>query len=306
MSVQSPSTMSTVLAAFDEHLRRVRGVCPEVRHNYSRYVRQFLESAFVDDRVDLERLRAADVVGFVSAASTRFQPATTQLLTTALRSFLRFARVEGLRGDRLDEAVPRVPRRRLTSLPRHLDSADFARLIDSLDASSPQGLRDRAMLLCVARLGMRSTEVAQLRLDDVDWRVGTVRVRTRKTGRGALLPLSHEVGEAIADYLRRGRPTSEVREVFILHRQRVGAPINRQVVGDAVRRALRHAQMNAPIQGGNLLRHSLATDLVNHGASLKEIADLFGHRALASTQIYAKVDVTSLREVALPWPKVSR
>jgi site-specific recombinase XerD len=305
MAIQDPLTTDAVLAAFEEHLRRTRGVCPEVRQHYARFARQFLEAVSADDPVDLSRLSVADVVGFVSKATARYRPTTVQLLTTSLRSFLRFLRVEGLCEDRLDEAVPMVPRRQ-SSLPRRLGSVEFARLIASLDSSSPRALRDRAMLLLAARLGLRAGEIARLRLDDIDWRSGTVQIRTRKTGHGALLPLSSEVGEALVAYLERGRPPSRVRQVFVLHRQRIGAPIDRRTVGAAVHLALQHAGIDAPVEGANLLRHSLATDLLAHGASLKMIADLFGHRALSSTQIYAKVDVAALREVALPWPEVTR
>jgi site-specific recombinase XerD len=130
-------------------------------------------------------------------------------------------------------------------------------------------------------------------------------VRARKTGRGALLPLPGEVGAALADYLRHARPDTRARQVFVLHRLRVGEPISSSIVGRAVDNALRRAGMVAPMRGANLLRHSLATDLLGHGASLREIADLFGHRSLATTRIYASVDVAALREVALPWPQVT-
>lgn len=307
MAIAGSSTTDVALAAFDDHLRRVRGVCPEVRRSYGRVAGEFLEMVFGDGPVDLARLSASDVVQFVFEATVRYRPSTLQGVTTALRSFLRFLRVEGVRDDRLEEAVPKVPLRRLSAVPRHLGSGELARLIASLDErSSPTGLRARAILLLAARLGLRASEIARLGLEDIDWRSGTVQIRTRKTGHGALLPLEREVGKAIATYLQRGRPVSEDRHVFLLHQQHVGAPIDRHVVGDAVRRALDRAGIDAPVRGANLLRHSLATDLLAHGASLKEIADLFGHRALSSTQVYAKVDIVALREVALPWPEVTR
>ena len=307
MAVAGSSTTDVALAAFDDHLRRVRGVYPEVRRSYGRVAGEFLGMVFGNGPVDLARLSASDVVRFVFEASVRYRPSTLQGVTTALRSFLRFLRVEGVRDDRLEEAVPKVPLRRLSAVPRHLGSGELARLIASLDLrTSPAGLRARAMLLLAARLGLRASEIARLELGDVDWRAGTVEIRTRKTGHGALLPLSREVGEAIASYLQRGRPVSEDRHVFLLHQQQVGAPIDRHVVGDVLRRALDRAGIDAPVRGANLLRHSLATDMLAHGASLKEIADLFGHRALTSTQVYAKVDIVALREVALPWPEVTR
>jgi integrase/recombinase XerD len=296
----------SLLAAFDEHLRRRRGLCAGARRNYVRHVRGFLAVVSVGERVDLSGFAVADVVGHVSELTRRYRPGTVELAASSLRSFFRFLRVEGLRADRLEDAVPMVPHRRGTGLPRHLDSDQFARLLASLDSSTPRGLRDRAIMLCMARLGMRAGEVTQLRLEDIDWRNATIRVRARKTGHGALLPLPHQVGEAVADYLRRGRPATTVRQVFVLHRQRVGAPISSSIVERAVGHALRTANIDAPIRGANLLRHSLATDLLAHGASLTQIGDLFGHRALTSTAVYASVDVAALREVALPWPRVTR
>ena len=305
MTVHARLTTDALLAAFDEHLRRTRGLCPEVRHTYGRFVGAFLDDLFPEGGVDVAQISATEVVAFVSAAALRYRPATVQLAATSLRSFFRFLRAKGLRGDRLEDAVPTVPHRRLSGLPRYLEATQLARLIDSVDSSTTQGLRDRAILLLVARLGLRASEVARLQLEDFDWRNGTVHVRTRKTGRGALLPIPDEAGRALATYLQRGRPVTSARQVFVLHRHDVGAPINRQVVGDTVRRALRHARMTAPIRGANLLRHSLATDLVRHEATMKEIADVLGHRSLTATTIYAKVDVAALREVALPWPSVT-
>jgi integrase/recombinase XerD len=218
-----------------------------------------------------------------------------------LRSFFRFLRAVGLRTDRAEDLVPMVPRRRST-LPRYLGQPDFARLLASLDRTSSRGLRDPAIILCVARLGLRATEVVELELEDIDWRNGTVRVRRLKTGHGALLPLPQRVGTTVVDYLRNGRPETLARNVFVLHMHRVGTPIRVSVVGRAVDDALSRAGIDAPTRGANLLRHSLATDLVRRDASLSEIAGLFGHASLATTAIYASVDIGALRQVALPWP----
>jgi integrase len=145
------------------------------------------------------------VIGFVGAATRRYQPATVELVATSLRSFFRFLRAAGLRADRLEDAVPMVPHRR-SGLVRHLDPGCFAQLIASLDLSSPRGLRDRAIILCMARLGLRASEITRLRLEDINWREAVMRLRGRKTGHGALLPLTGEVGAALADYLQHGRP----------------------------------------------------------------------------------------------------
>lgn len=297
-------TVEALLGAFDEDLRRTRGVCEGTRGNYTGHVRAFLATVSAHGAVDPARIGVGDVVSFVGTLTCRYQFGTVELAATSLRSFFRFLRAQGLRTDRLEDAVPVVPHRRQV-LPRYLDSAAFARLMACLDGSSPRGLRDRAIILCVARLGLRAGEVVGLGLGDIDWRNGTVRVRARKTGHGALLPLPRDLGQALSEYLQHGRPDTGVRQVFVLHWLRVGEPISDSIVGRAVQRALRNAGIDPPVGGANLLRHSLATDLLGHGATMEEIADVMGHRSLATTRIYASVDIAALREVALPWPQVT-
>lgn len=291
-----------VLVAFDEHLRRRRGLCAGTRVNYGRFAGAFLEATFPDGRVDVGKICAEQVIEFIAEAAGRYQPKTVELVASSLRSFFRFLRVEGLRVDRLEDAVPMVPHRR-RGLVRHLDHETLERLILSLGSSSARDLRDRAIILCGCRLGLRASEIVRLQLEDVDWRAATVAVHTRKTGHGAVLPLTGEVGKALADYLRHGRPDTTGREVFVLHRLRRGAAISRSIVGRAVSRALDRSGIEAPSRGGNLLRHSLATGLLFRGVGLSQIADLLGHSCLATTRIYAAVDIAALRQVALPWPE---
>jgi site-specific recombinase XerD len=294
-------SVEAALAAFDVHLDRVRGVSVGTRGNYARFAGAFLSATFPDGKVDVDRIGVGDVVGFVRAASERYQPKTVELVATSLRSLFRFLRAEGRCGDVLEMAVPMVPRRR-NGLVRHLPAVEVEGLIASLDTLTPRGLRDRAIILCAARLGLRSGEVARLRLADIDWRAAAVRVASRKTGHGALLPLTGEVGAALADWLEHGRPATTAREVFVLVAGRPGAPISNHIVGRAVDHALRRAGVEAPTRGGNLLRHSLATGLQARGVGLSDIAGLLGHRSLATTRIYAAVDIAALRQVALPWP----
>lgn len=301
MKPRSRWSSGDVLAAFDEHLRRTRGLCAGTRCNYIQHVGGFLETVAVEGGVDVAEIHQTEVAAFVSGLSSRYRPRTVELAATSLRAFFRFLHVAGLRADRLDDAVPMVPHRP-SGLVRHLAPPVLEQLIASLESGSPRDLRDRAIILTIARLGLRPGEVVRLQLEDLDWLNAAMRVRSRKTGHGAILPLTSEVGEALAGYLQHGRPPTDAREVFVLHWLRVGAPISTSIVGRAVQRAVDNAGIDAPVCGGNLLRHSLATELLDRGANLREIADVLGHASLATTRIYAAVDVAALREIALPWP----
>lgn len=291
-----------VLAAFDEYLCRVRGLSEGTRRNYLRASEMFLRKMFPGGPCDLRALAVRDVVAFIDDVAARYGSRFVEGQATALRSLLRYLCMTGACDGRLIDAVPMVPHRP-NRLVGHLSADRFEVLLGSLDTASPRGLRDRAMILCIARLGLRPGEVAALRLDDIDWGNAIVRIRSRKTGHGAALPLMRQVGEAVADYLRHARPQTPYREVFVLHWLRVGAPVSTSVIGRAVVRALMRAGItDAPARGANLLRHSLATSLLAGGVGLREIGDVMGHSRLETTRIYAEVDIAALAGVAMPWP----
>lgn len=297
-------TRASLLAAFQSHIARTRGTHPVVQQHYARYVGMYLDGVFGGRPPMPRRLAPSDAITFIDHLARRYRPSTVQVAVNGLRAFHRFLRATGLRHDRLEDAVPSVPRPRMAGLPRHLDEKALRRFIRSLRTDTPCALRDRAMVLCIARLGLRAGEVARIGLADIDWRAGILTIRTRKTGRGARLPLPADVARALATYLRRGRPGTSARSVFVLHHIRPGAPAEPRTVVDAVVEAMERAHLETRSRGPYLLRHTLATHLIRRGASLKEIADLLGHRSIATTQIYAKLDVDSLRSVALPWPEV--
>ena len=254
--------------------------------------------------MEVARIRVRDVVGFVGGLTGRYQPRTVELAASSLRSFFRFLRAAGLREDRLEDAVPMVPHRP-AGLVRHLDPGRLEQLIASLDSSSPRGLRDRAIILCMARLGLRASEVVAAAAGGSRL-AQRHRAGARPQDRSRRAAAAARRGGGGAGGLPAARPPgTPARQVFVLHRLRVGAPISSSIVGRAVDNALRRAGIDAPVRGANLLRHSLATELLGRGASLREIADLFGHSSLATTRIYAAVDVAALREVALPWPQVT-
>jgi site-specific recombinase XerD len=263
----------------------------------------FVRAALGEDPIDPSRLNSGDVVGFVVAMQARFSPCSMKAVRTALRSFFRYLRFEGWCDDQLERAVPRVAHWRLSTLPRYLSDAQLELLLASLDASRPCGRRDRAIVLCLASLGLRPGELANLRLEDIDWRGGSVRLRERKTRQAAMVPLPRDAGMAIAAYLREERPVTDERRVFVQYLgARRGRPLSGNTISAVVVRALDRAGIQSPLAGAYVLRHTVASRLVRRGASLKEVADFLGHRSLDTTAIYAKLDLPALREVALPWP----
>jgi integrase len=191
---------------------------------------------------------------------------------------------------------------RLSSLPRHLPWEQVRQLIESVDTSRPVGLRDKAVLLLIATLGLRSQEVRSMQLGDIDWHCAEIRLRKTKTRRERVLPLPGAVGAAIADYLLHGRPRISFPQVFLRHRAPLGPLTSSHGIGDIVERRLRRAGIGASHHGAHLLRHSLATRMVNQMVPIKQIADLLGHTSIDTTAIYTKVNTTNLAAVALPFP----
>jgi site-specific recombinase XerD len=307
MPEQESWTLDALVEEYKRHQRRTRGLREQTLHGYERFVRLFARAALGADPIDPTHINPAHVIEFIGSMRGRFSPRSMKLVRTALRSFFRFLRFQGLCDERLEAAVPVVAHWRLAGLPRGLSDQQLARVLGSFDASTSCGCRDRAIVVCLASLGLRPRELADLRLEDIDWRSGTVQLRARKSHRGAVLPLPREAGRAIVAYLRGERPITKECRVFVQHvGPRRGAPISSNAVSAVVVRALRRAEIEPPLAGAYVLRHTVASRMVCRGASLKEVADFLGHRCLDTTMIYAKLDLPALREVALPWPEVSR
>jgi site-specific recombinase XerD len=306
MIVDAGSTLEAVVEAYTQHSRRIRGLRDRTLRSYAGVSRLFVRATLGDDPVDPRRLNPADVMTFVASLEGRFSPRSMKTVRTALRSFLRFLRFEGVCDERLEAAIPTVAYWRRATLPRCLRDDQLSQVLASFDVSTPCGRRDRAIVVCLATLGLRPSEVAALCLEDLDWRAATVRLRTRKTRRGAVLPLPREAGRALVAYLRQARPMTNERCVFVQHvGPRRGRPISSTAVSEVVARALRRAKVDAPVARAYVFRHTVASRLVQRGASLKEVADFLGHCSLDTTTIYAKLDLPSLRRVALPWPEVT-
>jgi integrase/recombinase XerD len=247
--------------------------------------------------LDLGVLTAADVSEFLASESRRLNVGGMRGLVSKLRPLLVYVHVSGRVATNLWWAVPRVAETNGRLLPRAVDRETVAALVASCDRSRLVGVRDHAILLLLARLGLRCNEVAGLRLEDVDWRAGELLVRG-KGGREDRLPVPVDVGEALAAYLLR-RPPSESRLVFLKVYAPVG-PMARQTVGQVVVRACERA--GVPRIAAHALRHTVATEMLRAGCSLTEVAEVLRHQLLYTTAIYARVDHAALRAVAMPWP----
>ncbi len=284
-----------ILQQYELHLVQVVGLSPRTCHKHLREVSQFLKA------VPIAQLSSAQVTHYLRKRSTECQASSLRLIAGYLRTFLRFAQQQGWTDQALCGAVPKIACRVHYDLPVYLSRSQLDRLLASWDQSTAEGRRDRAIGLCLARLALRAGEVAALLLEDIHWREGTLGLRQCKNGHSARVPLLSEVGQAVADYLRGGRPACSHRQVFVQHQP--PSPMSGQAVSAVIRRALRRCGLEVPRPGAHLLRHTLASHLVQNGASLKEVADLLRHRHLNSTSVYAHVDVPHLRALAQPWPK---
>lgn len=295
------NAQARIVADFQRYLLQERGLSPLTLLHYVPVMEQFLSERFHNRAPNFAMLRAPHVTGFVMRHARQLSPMRARLMVTALRSFFRYRRHRGAIATDLAACVPTVPNWSLSTLPRFLPAATVERILECCDQTTSVGRRNHAILLLLARLGVRAGEVVGLSLDDIDWSTGQITLRG-KGGKSAQLPLAADVGAALAAYLRHDRPRSATRRVFLRHRAPLVGFGNSSTISSLVRRALKHAGVESAHTGAHVLRHSLATSLLRQGGSLDEIGELPRQQSPNTTAIYAKVDVTALHTLALPWP----
>ncbi len=292
--------MAASINAFRDWMRQNRGVTERTLDNYSPVIAALLMSVGDDPScLDPRKLRA-----FVLRYAERHGAGCVRNATTALRTYLRYLLAEGKCAATLDSAIPAAAAWRLSSLPRYLPAPDIERVIAACDASTAAGSRDRAIMLLLARLGLRGDDIVRLRISDIDWQKANSRL-SGKGRREVLLPLTQEVGDAVLVYLERGRPAVDSDYVFI----RAIAPLHplshTGLVTKVVARAIGRAGVVTDFPGAHVLRHSAATQMLRQGISLQDISAILRHRSIETTALYAKVDIRLLQLVAQPWPEVT-
>jgi len=296
------SPLGLLVRQYEHYLTVERGLAPATLTNYGGFVRQLLTARFGASRMQLGELDASDISGFVLRHAHTMSPGRAKLMVTALRSLLRFLFARGAIARDLAACVPAVANWRLATVPKYLRPEEVDRLLRTCDRATAVGRRNYAVLLLLARLGLRAGEVVTLELDDIHWRAGELAVRSSKGYHHDRLPLPADAGEALAAYAHTDRPRHPLRRVFLCARAPRRGFAGPSTVDTIVRRALDRAGLRPPLKGAHLLRHSLATRLLREGASLTEIGQVLRHRTVATTEIYAKVDLAGLRALARPWP----
>jgi len=297
------SEVDRILQEYRSYLQEDRGLASTTIENYAGHIRRFLADRCGAEELNLGSIRASQITDYVRRHAPRDHTfASAKDTVTALRSFLRFALYRDYIQTDLAAAVPSVAGWSMASVPRAMPAECVRRLLDASKTwRSPVGLRNRAILLLLARLGLRAQEIVRLELGDIDWPEGRLNVHG-KSRQERPLPLPHDVGKSIASYLKDGRPQSTCRRIFLRARAPFDGLGSHSDICQIVRRAIKRAGIELDRTGSHQLRHALAVHMLRQGVSLTEIGQVLRHRSPDTTRRYAKVDLDGLRAVALPWP----
>ena len=286
---------------FDQHMKNARGLAAGTRRQRKGIIREFLDNKFQNDPVYFSQIMPDDLRQFITERLKRHSTASNAATTApSLRAYLRYRVTCGDSVHALDGVISSPAHWSLATLPKTLSVAEVDALLASFTSDLPSPLRGLAMVRCALDLGLRSLEVAQLQLDDIDWRSGVVTLNKTKSRREDVLPLPQLTGKALADYISKERPITSNQAIFV----RCYAPLDQPIGVDSVRGVIRDAFKRIGLSHGrsHALRHTMAKRLLEGGGSLKEVADVLRHRSLNTSLIYAKLDTPTLLDVALPWP----
>jgi site-specific recombinase XerD len=300
--VRDETPLGSLQHQYERYLVLERGLAPATVTGYGEVARKFLVDQFGEGPMNVRDIDLLAITTFVVRQTPAMSPRCAQFMGTALRSLFQFLLQRGAIDRDLAGCVPRISDWRLATIPKYLSPDEVERLLEGCDRETAVGRRDHAILLLLARLGLRAGEIVALELDDIHWRAGEMTVRSSKRLPQGRLPLPREVGEALATYIRRDRPRQPTRRVFLCTKAPRRGFKGAGAVSTIVHRALTRVGLSPALKGAHLLRHSLATRMLRQGASLAEIGQVLRHRGVNTTEIYAKVDIAGLRALAQPWP----
>jgi site-specific recombinase XerD len=285
---------------FDNYLKKICGHAQATRWYHRRHVRKFLLWLFGGQAISRAMITPEALCRFVSEQSISLSPNSVGVVVYSLRTYLKFLLFYGYVTPSLKGKIPRPPSWSQTSLPQALNDAELSQFWSTFNRNTAIGKRDYAMARCLADLGLRCHEVANLHHNDIDWHNGVLYLSGTKGRREEALPLPNQMGHALISYLRYGRPATKSPNVFVYHRAPLGQAVKKTTVRGAIRRAFSRAGL--PWSGTHIFRSTLASRLLEGGASLKEVAEILRHRSIDTTKIYTKVDLSHLSQVALTWP----
>jgi site-specific recombinase XerD len=297
------SSIAALLRRYTDYMIQVHGLAPLTISYRVRYARNMMAGLRIRQVRQLVGLTVNQITRYVTREGRRCRPISGKSLASSIRSFLRYLLLHKLIKRDLSVVVPGFANWRLASLPATVSTEELAKLVDTVGTTSPIGLRNRAILLCLIDLGLRASDVADLELGGVDLIGRVLHLRCRKQRRSVTVPMTKRLATSIGAYIRRGRPPGDTSAVlFARHQAPRGVALTPIGIRCVVRHYAKPAGLADRIRGTHVIRHSVASRMINAGATMKQIANLLGHRSIDTTAIYAKVDLVSLTQVAMPWP----
>ena len=300
MIEEAPSHIHTVIGPFDDYMKNVCGLSSATRWYHCRHVRMFLSWLFGDSSLELALITLPALCRYVTTIAGNYRPGSISVVVYSLRTFLKYLQFTGQYTTAVSVMLPKPPSWSAAHMPQALSRNELSLFLSVFERTTAEGKRDYAMARCLIDLGLRSCEVAVMQLNAIDWHQGELHLRKTKSRREDVLPITETMYKALLAYLCHGRPETDSQAVFVHHRAPLGQAVSNTTVRGAIRRAFSRAGL--PWSGTHILRNTVATHLLEAGASLKEIADILRHRSIDTTKSYTRIDLSHLSTVALPWP----
>jgi site-specific recombinase XerD len=300
MIEEAPPQVKAVIGPFDGYMKNVCGLSSATRWYHCRHVRMFLSWLYGDSSLEFVLMTPQALCRYVTTIAGHYRPGSISVVVYSLRTFLKYLQFTGQYTPSLSAMLPKPPNWSAGRMPQALSRSELSLFLSVFERTTAEGKRDYAMARCLIDLGLRCCEVADMQLNAIDWYQGELHLRKTKSCREDVLPIPEAMSEALLSYLRYGRPETDSPAVFVHHRAPVGQAVSNTTVRGAIRRAFSRAGFSW--SGTHILRNTVATNLLEAGASLKEIADILRHRSIDTTKAYTRIDLSHLSSVALPWP----